>query len=156
MKLIMFFSSLNQRYDIIICVYWFELYSQVSDVAHGPLVTMGDTVAIRSPRPNFMTGELQTCNHWSSKRCKSFWDFLRRWSKRILKNCQISALFQCPTLVGKLRMISLTCTYIPLFSPSLTLETIPRDLKQMSLVDLVDSFNAVKAWLREGGWLTAF
>ena len=31
-------SSLNQRYDIIICVYWFELFSQVSDVAHGPLV----------------------------------------------------------------------------------------------------------------------
>ena len=34
-----FFSSLNQRYDIIICVYWFELFSQVSDVAHGPLVS---------------------------------------------------------------------------------------------------------------------
>ena len=33
-----FFSSLNQRYDIIICVYYFELFSQVSDVAHGPLV----------------------------------------------------------------------------------------------------------------------
>ena len=33
-----FFSSLNQRYDIIICVYLFELFSQVSDVAHGPLV----------------------------------------------------------------------------------------------------------------------
>ena len=33
-----FFSSLNQHYDIIICVYWFELFSQVSDVAHGPLV----------------------------------------------------------------------------------------------------------------------
>ena len=32
------FSSLNQRYDIIISVYWFELFSQVSDVAHGPLV----------------------------------------------------------------------------------------------------------------------
>ena len=32
------FSSLNQRYDIIICVYWFELFSQVSDVAQGPLV----------------------------------------------------------------------------------------------------------------------
>ena len=38
MKLIMFFFSLNQHYDIIICVYWFELFSQVSDVAHGPLV----------------------------------------------------------------------------------------------------------------------
>ena len=34
------FSSLNQRYDIIMCVYWFELFSQVSDVAHGPLVTI--------------------------------------------------------------------------------------------------------------------
>ena len=32
------FPCLNQRYDIIICVYWFELFSQVSDVAHGPLV----------------------------------------------------------------------------------------------------------------------
>ena len=32
------FSSLNQCYDIIICVYWFKLFSQVSDVAHGPLV----------------------------------------------------------------------------------------------------------------------
>ena len=32
-----FFSSLNQCYDIIICVYWFKLLSQVSDVAHGPL-----------------------------------------------------------------------------------------------------------------------
>ena len=33
-----FFSFLNQSYDIIICVYWFELFSQVSDVAIGPLV----------------------------------------------------------------------------------------------------------------------
>ena len=32
------FSSIYQRYDIIICVYKFELFSQVSDVAHGPLV----------------------------------------------------------------------------------------------------------------------
>ena len=38
-QLIMFFSSLNQHFDIIICVYWFELFSQVSDVAHGPLVS---------------------------------------------------------------------------------------------------------------------
>ena len=37
-KVYIFSSSLNQRYDIIICVYWFELFSQVSDVAHGPLV----------------------------------------------------------------------------------------------------------------------
>ena len=37
-KLIMFFSSLNQCYDIIICVYWFELFTQVRGVAHGPLV----------------------------------------------------------------------------------------------------------------------
>ena len=37
--LIIFFSSLYQRYDIhvIICVYWFELFSQVSDLAPGPL-----------------------------------------------------------------------------------------------------------------------
>ena len=33
-----FFSSLNQRYDIIMYDYWFELFSQVSDMAHGPLV----------------------------------------------------------------------------------------------------------------------
>ena len=33
-----FFSSLNQHYNIIICVYWLELFSYVSDVAHGPLV----------------------------------------------------------------------------------------------------------------------
>ena len=38
MKLIMVFFSLNQHFDIIICVYWFELFSQVSDVAHWPLV----------------------------------------------------------------------------------------------------------------------
>ena len=37
-KVYIFFSSLNQHYDIIICVYWCELFSQVSDVAHGPLV----------------------------------------------------------------------------------------------------------------------
>ena len=44
-NLIMFFnvfSSLNQRYDIIICVNWIELFSQVSDVAHGPLVIFKD------------------------------------------------------------------------------------------------------------------
>ena len=34
----MFFSTLNQRYDIIKCVFWFEMFSQVSDLAHGPLV----------------------------------------------------------------------------------------------------------------------
>ena len=33
-----FSSSLNQPYNIIICGYWFILFSQVSDVAHGPLV----------------------------------------------------------------------------------------------------------------------
>ena len=33
-----FFSSLNQCYDIIICVKWFELFYQVNYVAHGPLV----------------------------------------------------------------------------------------------------------------------
>ena len=30
--------SLNKRYDIIIWVYWIELFSKVKDVAHGPLV----------------------------------------------------------------------------------------------------------------------
>ena len=34
-----FFSSLYQCFYIIICVYWFELFSQVSDVALGPLVS---------------------------------------------------------------------------------------------------------------------
>ena len=33
-----FYSFLNKFNDIIICVYWFELFSQVSDMAHGPLV----------------------------------------------------------------------------------------------------------------------
>ena len=32
--------KLIQKCYIIICVYWFELFSQVSDVAHGPLVLM--------------------------------------------------------------------------------------------------------------------
>ena len=31
------FSSPNQHYDSIVCVYWFELFSEVSYVAHGPL-----------------------------------------------------------------------------------------------------------------------
>ena len=31
---ILFFSSPNQSFDINVCVYWFELLSQVSDVAH--------------------------------------------------------------------------------------------------------------------------
>ena len=39
---LMFFCFSNQRYDIIIalnkCVYWYQLVSQTSDVAHGPLV----------------------------------------------------------------------------------------------------------------------
>ena len=34
----MVFFSLNQRYDITLCVYRFVLFSQVSDVAYGPLV----------------------------------------------------------------------------------------------------------------------
>ena len=33
-----FFPSINQRYDIFICVYWFELFSNVSHLSHGPLV----------------------------------------------------------------------------------------------------------------------
>ena len=36
-KLIDVFSSLNQCYDIIVCAYSFELFSQVNDVAHVPL-----------------------------------------------------------------------------------------------------------------------
>ena len=36
----MFFPSLNQH--LIICVYLFKLISQVSDVAHGPLVVYWD------------------------------------------------------------------------------------------------------------------
>ena len=32
------FFSPYQRYDIIVYVYLFKLFSQVSDVAHGPLV----------------------------------------------------------------------------------------------------------------------
>ena len=32
-KLIIFFSSLYQPYDIIICFYWLELFSKMSDVA---------------------------------------------------------------------------------------------------------------------------
>ena len=43
-KEMMGFYSLNQHYDIVIalvkCVDWFELVSQVSDVAHGPLVKL--------------------------------------------------------------------------------------------------------------------
>ena len=35
-----FFSSPYQLCDIIECVYEFELVSQVSDVAHGPLVAI--------------------------------------------------------------------------------------------------------------------
>ena len=31
---------------IIICVYGFELFSQVSDVAHGPLVSLGVDTSI--------------------------------------------------------------------------------------------------------------
>ena len=49
----MFFSFLNQHYDIIICVYWFKLISQVSDVAHGPLVYI--SVPTATPhRPTWM------------------------------------------------------------------------------------------------------
>ena len=34
------FSTPNQRYDIIICVSWFKLFSLVSDVAHRPIVCL--------------------------------------------------------------------------------------------------------------------
>ena len=47
-----FFSSLNQWYYIIICVYWFELFSQVRDVTHGPLV---------------LKISFSTTKHWSDK-----------------------------------------------------------------------------------------
>ena len=46
----MFFPSLNQHYDIIICVYWFKLISQVSDVAHGPLVYVTCCIYLYSKR----------------------------------------------------------------------------------------------------------
>ena len=38
-----FFILLN---IMIICVLWFELFSQVSDVAYGPLVTIYSTTLI--------------------------------------------------------------------------------------------------------------
>ena len=47
-----FFSSPNQRYDIIICVYCFELFSQVSDVAHGSLVDLIIVFLINRYRKN--------------------------------------------------------------------------------------------------------
>ena len=34
------FSSLNKKNDIIICAFSFELVSHVSNVAHGPLVSL--------------------------------------------------------------------------------------------------------------------
>ena len=74
--------------------------------------------------------------------------FLRRRRKRILKFVEFCFILM-PHVGGR----TFTCTSGNIFSPSHTLETIPRDLKQMILVD---SFNALKALLREGGWLTAF
>ena len=44
----MVFFLLNQSYDIIICVYSFELFSQVSDVTLGPLVLHLVSLAITS------------------------------------------------------------------------------------------------------------
>ena len=47
-----FFSSPYQLCDIIECVYEFELVSQVSDVAHGPLVAislLSSLGKVRSP-----------------------------------------------------------------------------------------------------------
>ena len=39
----------KERFDIIICVYWFELFSNVSDVAHGPLIRNTLFVSIVCP-----------------------------------------------------------------------------------------------------------
>ena len=53
-----FFSSLNQRNDIIIYVFLFQLFSQVSYVAHGPLVLPVMAVILIQCFPTF-------CSHIS-------------------------------------------------------------------------------------------
>ena len=58
------FSSLNQCYDIIICVYWFELFSQVSDVVHGPLVVGSDLLCTK-----WSLGIVLQCHQKSEKNC---------------------------------------------------------------------------------------
>ena len=57
-----FFPYLNQRYDIIICVFLFEL---VSDVAHGPLVKRKYPCKVLLIRQYFIQGlSLLVCiNH---------------------------------------------------------------------------------------------
>ena len=40
------FSSSNLRYDMIVCIYLFKLFSQVSDVAHGHLVLKNSLLSI--------------------------------------------------------------------------------------------------------------
>ena len=40
------FSSSNLRYDMIVCVYLFKLFSKVSDVAHGYLVLKNGLLSI--------------------------------------------------------------------------------------------------------------
>ena len=108
---------------------------------------MGDSVAAWSPVLNFMTGELQTCYRHAATDpqtdAKVSGIFLRRRRKRILKFVEFCFILM-PHVGGR----TFTCTSGNIFSPSQTLETIPRDLKQMILVD---SFNALKALLREGG-----
>ena len=49
----MVFFPLYQCYDIIIRVYWFEVFSQVSDVAHGPLVKISN---LFGENENFILG----------------------------------------------------------------------------------------------------
>ena len=58
-----FFSSLNERYDIIMCVYWFELFSQVSNVAHGPLVILQQLYSRLGNKTliTWLHGEQSTC-----------------------------------------------------------------------------------------------
>ena len=65
----MFFSSNNQRYDIIICVYWFKLFFfQVSDVATGPLVCVLEYwegfYCLKSNHPYYhqIQGQFHLCN----------------------------------------------------------------------------------------------
>ena len=61
------FSSDNQHYDIVIafnkCVYWFERVSQVSDVAHGPLVKNNNWLLTLS---KYTVRNLLLNNFWNS------------------------------------------------------------------------------------------
>ena len=60
----MFFSSPNQRYDIIIALLKFVLVSQVSYVAYGPLILcnwLNATNSFTDIDMHLMTGLLATC-----------------------------------------------------------------------------------------------